>query len=257
MGGPHSAANTRQGIAQMTRPNFICLCATYNHRQEWTENLVQLFLNQDYAGNAVLVLLDDREHGLQAGRKSVSATRSVDVWRAKRKPTLMDKYNWGHMIYACPDTYFCVLDDDDIYLPGFLSSHAKVLETHAWSYPEKIWSTYGHDLKQEASGGRFWASTAYTQEALVKAGGYGNSGSAGFDQLFLKRMREANGEPGKPDSVDYVYNWELTFDSHTSGHMKSFDDTTWYTETKESPASGPLSPKLNSETVEVLQKLGY
>lgn len=246
----------------MTKPLFVCLAAIYNHRQEWTENLVQLFLNQDYGGPAVLVLLDDREQGLLSGRDTYGPTRSIDVWRLARTPTLMDKYAFGHMIWSddvvlAQKPYFCVLDDDDIYLPGFLSSHAKVLETHAWSYPEKIWSTYGHDLKQEASSGRFWASSAYTQEALVKAGGYGNSGSAGFDQLFLKRMREANGAPGVPESVEYVYNWELTFDSHTSGHMKSFEDTTWYTETKESPATGPLSPKLNAETVEVLQKLGY
>lgn len=241
-------------------PLFVCLAAIYNHRQEWTENLVQLFLSQDYSGPAVLVLLDDREQGLgRSDYQAITPWRHVDIWRMKRTPTLMEKYAFGHLMWSdevAKDPYFCVMDDDDIYLPGFLSSHAEVLKTHAWSYSDTVWSTYGHEIKQEPSNGRFWASCAYTQAALDKAGGYGNSGSAGFDQLFLKRMRDANGEPGKPEP-HYVYNWELTFDSHASGSMKSFDDTTWYTATKESPASGPLSPKLNSETTEVLQKLGY
>jgi len=241
-------------------PLFICLCAVWNHRQEWTENLMQCFLDQDYEGRAELYLIDDRPghkteqmHGLVN-----NADRAIyHIKNIERFPFLMAKYDYGITEAEPPtwvDSHVCVMDDDDLYLPHFLSDHAKVLETEPWSYPSKVYSSYGGQFRVEDSGGRFWASSAYRLESLRAIGGYGSSVLPVFDQQFLQRMRDQfGGAPKGPDRPGYVYMWDMSFDDHCSGRMGA-QDNSWYTDTPPTTISdGPLVPRHNEMHEQVMQ----
>ena len=245
----------------MTKPLFICLCAIWNHRQEWTENLMQSFLDQDYDGPTELYLIDDRP---SAALQSVTDFPTPDgnyvgyVQHPDRFPFLMAKYDFGvnHAYVKHEDAdsvYVCVMDDDDIYLPHFLSDHAAILADHPWSYPSKVYSSYGGQFRTEDSGGRFWASSAYRLSALNAIGGYGDCVLPFFDQQFLARMRAQYGDTVHgPERPGYVYNWDLTLDDHTSGYMGASDDS-WYKNTPPSVPTGPLVPRYCDKAQHVLE----
>jgi hypothetical protein len=150
------------------------------------------------------------------------------------------------------DPFVCVLDDDDVYLPHFLSDHAAVLEEHPWSYPNHVFSSYGGQMRAEETGGRFWASSAYRLSALEAIGGYGTQTAPHFDQEFIARLHKQHGDPGRVKRPGYVYNWEATNDNHVSYHM--VNPTSWYEECKPSVPTGSLVPKHNDITVELLKK---
>lgn len=247
----------------MTKPLFICLCAIWNHRQEWTENLMQSFLDQDYDGPAELLLIDDRPEQTSLDRKRchVAGTNYRDisyVISPVRFPYLMAKYDhavkYAALQYEEADQiYVCVMDDDDIYLPHFLSDHAAILADHPWSYPSRVYSSYGGQFRTEDSGGRFWASSAYRLSALNAIGGYGDCVLPFFDQQFLARMRAQYGDTVHgPERPGYVYNWDLTLDDHTSGYMGASDDS-WYKNTPPSVPTGPLVPKYCDKAQHVLE----
>jgi hypothetical protein len=242
-------------------PLFICLCAIWNHRQEWTENLLQCFLDQDYEGRAELYLIDDRPgYASQQVKSLQGSTLDRGMYHVKvteRFPFLMAKYDFGITEADVPvwsDAHVCVMDDDDIYLPHFLSDHAKVLETEPWSYPSEVYSSYGGKFQKESAGGRFWASSAYRLESLNAIGGYGNCILPIFDQQFLQRMRDKFGSvPKGPDRPGYVYNWGMTMDDHTSGYMTSQDDS-WYKQTPPTTIpDGPLVPRYNDMHEQIMQ----
>jgi len=244
----------------MSKPLFICLCAVWNHRQEWTENLIQSFIDQDYDGEAELYLLDDRPGAVPGSQyvKGPGTGRDVHHYNYKERfPFLMAKYDQGiveaNLEGLLDPIYVCVMDDDDIYLPHFLSDHAAVLHNHSWSYPSKVYSSYGGRFQVEDSGGRFWASSAYRLMSLQEIGGYGDCVLPFFDQQFLARMRAKYGEtvPG-PERPGYVYNWDMTLDDHTSGYMGSQDDS-WYKNTPHTAQQGPLVPKYCDKAQRVLE----
>lgn len=240
-------------------PSFLCLAGIFNHRQEWTENLVEMFLRQEYEGQALLLLLDDRSISKQMPTFAASRgnNRVYSMHHSTRFPTLMEKYDWGLSLGVSlgMNGYCCVMDDDDLYLPGFLAAHAAVLgKGKPWSRPEEVWSTYGQKLQRVPVRGGFWAASAYTLAALQQAGGYGASPSASFDQHFISKMEKEHGIPGIPEGVpQYIYNWEMSCDSHASGHMTGPEDTAWYRGTSESRSKEPLVPALNQTAVEILQ----
>jgi hypothetical protein len=240
----------------MIKP-FFCLAAIWNHKQEWTENLVQLFLNQDYPSKR-LILLDDRPQGLISS--DFESLSDVVLYRTTVKfPCLPCKYDEGVTQaggYGLGDedkVFVCVMDDDDLYLPHFLSDHARVLENYAWSYPNVVFSTYGRKLNIEQSGGRFWASSAYRLSSLEAIGGYGDSKNMAYDQGFLDRMRRKFGEPGRPARPGYVYNWDMTNDVHVSAEGGE-TESAWYDNSRPSIPKYPFVPKLNETTKWALEQ---
>jgi glycosyltransferase involved in cell wall biosynthesis len=243
--------------------DFLCLAAIYNHGQQWIETLVQSMIDQDYAGRIHVVVIDDRINGFPAQAfeqlSPRGARRYIYVDRMKsRAGNLLSKYQHGLEFAEDQGLAFdavCVIDDDDIYLSDHISQHAKVLQTHAWSYPEKVFSTYMHQFRVEGSGGRFWASSAYRRAALARVGDYAEPDRSeldpAFDQYFLYRMQTQQGEGGHQESPTYVYMWDMTQDNHSSGHI---EEGIWkYREIPESPASGPLVPRYNDTAKQVFE----
>ena len=244
---------------------FLCLTGTYNHRQEWIESLCQSFIDQTYQGDALLVIVDDRKEGLpeedQVYKTKDQWQRTIATFRMdNRAESLLHKYQYGIDLlqqafepHALPYDYVCAMDDDDTYTKWHLQQHAEVLRDHMWSYPSHVFSTYAGNFIVEPSGGRFWASSAYRMEALRGIGNYTNCDCLrpDFDQQFLHRLRTQYGLPGSAPVPSYVYNWSVTADNHSSGHI---DGGVWqYGEIPESPATGPLEPKWNVTTERILE----
>ncbi len=241
---------------------FVCVCAIWNHRQEWTENLIQLFLDQDYAGPKMLFLLDDRPVKAELADIENRFTNHYvyTIHYDERFPCLPCKYNRATLLCnmakeltEVADLYLCVLDDDDLYLPHYLSDHAAVLEEHPWSYPTEIFSSYGGRFNVEPTGGRFWTSSAYRLSSLEAIGGYGDSKNMAYDQAFLDRMEKKFGKAGTPRRPNFVYNWDVTFDSHVSAEGGA-TESAWYDNCEPSVPTGPLVPKYNDITIELLKK---
>lgn len=237
------------------KPNFLVLCAIWNHQQHWTENLIQLFLDQDYEGDHLLVLIDDRPaktvYTNMIYKDGDPHKAVVTMHMPERAACLPCKYDFGIEHSMSVADYVCVWDDDDIYLPHCLSDHAEVLATHQFSYPTHVFSSYGGNFNTEASAGRFWTSSAYRAQALKDIGGYGDSKSMAYDQGFIDRMKKAYGEPGSPRRPGFVYNWDVTQDHHTSAvHSPGISD--WYDNTPHADPVGALEPKYNAITRELL-----
>lgn len=241
-------------------PLFICLCGVFNHSESWVENIMQCFLSQDYEGRAELYLIDDRPgYPSQQMRTLQGSSNDRGIYHItvpERFPFLMAKYDFGIDEADVPswsDAYVSVWDDDDGYLPHFLSGHAEVLAEHPWSYPENVYSTYGGQFRKECACGRFWASSAYRLESLRAIGGYGSCREPVFDQQFLSRMRKQFGETVHgPEKISYVYNWELSGEDHTSGYMTGPGEG-WYLATPPSAVSGNvLVPRYNERYLHLL-----
>lgn len=244
---------------------FLALAAVYNHGQQWIETLVQSMIDQDHDDDITMMVIDDRIHGFgqfcARTKRSIHNGHKRDVRicpMKERASNLLAKYAHGlneAAFFAHDFDAVCVIDDDDIYLTDHISQHAKVLQTHPWSYPDKVFSTFGHRFNVEGSGGRFWASSAYRRTALDAIGGYANPVEdtlhPAFDQLFLHRMQTTHGEAGHQEDPTYIYMWDMTSDNHSSGHI---EDGLWkYQEIPESPATGPLVPRYSAKALEVLE----
>lgn len=238
---------------------FVVLAAVYNHRHEWQENLAELLFMQDYAGPVQMVLIDDRDPdrrypmNIQIYKKNRSVTT---LFLDKRAPSLAAKYDIAYKQVSkfLDPHYVCVWDDDDLYLPQYLSKHAEVLQDHMWSYPARVWTTPGGMLRQEDAIGNFWTSSAYRSEAVEGIGGYGEEEKLIFDQDFMHRLHKTYGKPGIPsDPPQYVYNWDICMDNHVSGDVSD----NWYKCCPQSKAKDTFTPQLNEISQGVLNQIEF
>lgn len=102
--------------------------------------------------------------------------QSGDRWQLwsnpDRFPTLPAKYNELLLLAGDDWNAAVVWDDDDIYLPHHLSSHAKALESRARSHPRQVWSRHCGRPQLESAAGRFLGSQAIRRDFLEQFGGW-------------------------------------------------------------------------------------
>lgn len=244
--------------------NIACLMPTYGRRR-LVSSAVACFLAQDHpAENRRLLILDD------LGDLRGEGPNWVIVSASNRYPTLTAKYRTMAKVLAVrwPEwEAIALMDDDDIYGPHWLSSHAAALAGRGWSYPARVWSLYGTKPGDrpalEDSGGRFWASAAIRRDLFSTSGGFQEIARVTFDQEHLARWRQWGGTPGRPDAAcppQYVYGWGRS--NHVSGLMGRAD---WYERhlpmepraggqgpgaacTLSLPASPPIAPAMDQQT---------
>lgn len=228
-----------QGCSPM---RMTCLMPTYG-RKRLVENSIACFLAQDHPADVRrLLILDDSgylENCEGEGWKLFT--------RNQRLPSLIDKYK---ELVALDDGWadaFVIWDDDDIYLPWHLSSHAAVLQPGTWSQPATVWSLY-NGLNIEPTGGRFWASASVSRSLLDECGGFRPILRADFDQQHLKLWDKTGGPAARPSRTGYVYGWGRS--NHGSSLMSSPECTTWYDKAVPMEANGgTVVPAFDEQTV--------
>lgn len=232
---------------------LLCLCPTYG-RPTLLANMLACFLAQDYPPQRrKLVILDDAgQYRSQqgAGWSLVSVGERFSSLPAKYHAMLELENVWQSSAWDAVMPW----DDDDIYLPHHISSHAAVLAKHGWSYPEHVWSLYTGRPELEATGGRFWASCAARVDLLRRIGGVPQTREADFDQRFLGRLSEQE-PPGRPaGSPAFIFRWGSTHAPHAQYFIGPGQDTTWYDRMPrhETHFVEQLVPRFDAETAELL-----
>jgi glycosyltransferase involved in cell wall biosynthesis len=203
---------------------FACLMPTYGRRASLLANSLACFKSQTHQ-DRLLVIYDDLGtlEGCRANDAIVISTR-------QRASSVGAKYN--AMIATLLDRGIqfdavAVWDDDDIYMPEYLASHAEALASHFWSKPSQIVSAYHQPPAIESGAGRFHGSIAIRRETVARLP-WLETTRATFDQEHMEQLRAQAGEPGDPcdyGQPQYVYRWQTSGAGHCSGLMGRDD---WY-----------------------------
>lgn len=259
-------------------PFVTALCPTFRH-PTLLANSVMLWINQDYPMHRrELVILDDGDtfanQGMSANTLNEEGKWSVhNLWRLrsapKRLPSLPAKYNELLDLARADTDIFLVWEDDDTYLPGYVSSHVNAITSqqpwNEFSKPSKVLSDYGWDgvkpLPEENGSGRFHSSMAFTKDLIRRIGGWPDTKRADFDQQLIKALNQNANSIVDPftGTHQYVYGWH-TGSAHCQSTMRSPDDETWYDRGadayKEVPYVGQLIPKYDDRTIRILAAMG-
>lgn len=250
-------------------PYVVALCPTFRH-PVLLANSVALWNLQDYPAEHRLLIIcdDDGQFTTQAPELiNVQDSRwSLQSWmlysHPTRFPSITAKYNYL-LDKACEDdtpSIFLVWEDDDIYLPTYVSDHVKALEQADLSKPVVVLSDYNYPttgaLVAEGSAGRFHSSLAFRRELIERVGGWPDTKRADFDQQLIRLLhtecrQAASPWPSHtvPSKISYVYRWHSGA-MHGQSTMRSPDDETWYDKAYETHPKpefiGSLRPKLDS-----------
>jgi glycosyltransferase involved in cell wall biosynthesis len=204
---------------------------TYGRRAELLANSLACFESQSHQ-DRLLVIYDDLGT-LQGCRINMPGVLVIST--KHRAQSVGAKYNTmvDYLIdQQIPFDAIAVYDDDDIYLPNYLASHAQALASHFWSKPSQIISAYHQPPAVESGAGRFHGSVALWRDyanylSRLHGQTWIETTRATFDQEFIARCAD-RGVPGDPCQFaepQYVYRWQTTGAGHCSGLMGRED---WY-----------------------------
>jgi hypothetical protein len=200
--------------AQLTNPPPVsCICPTYG-RVELLEEAIYSFLQQDYAGQKELIVLNDYER--QTLAFDHPEVRIINL--PKRFNSVGEKYKAAAAL-ASHDLIF-VWHDDDIYLPHRLSyAVAHLNENTAFFKADQAWFWN----KGQVSGPErnvFHGGSCWRRDLLSQVHGYPHIGNH-YDIEF-ERLCKAE-SPGalrvdsiKPEDIYYIYRWAGTGSYHLS-----------------------------------------
>lgn len=197
---------------------------TYGRRAELLANSLACFESQSHQ-DRLLVIYDDL--GTLLGCR---ANGAIVISTPKRAQSVGAKYNTMVDFLLDRGIRFdavAVWDDDDIYLPDHLATHAATLRESAWSKPSQIVSAYHQPPALENAAGRFHGSIAVRRDTAIKIP-WVETIRATFDQEHLGQLTFHAGPAGDPCSIadpQYVYRWQTTGAGHCSGLMGRED---WY-----------------------------
>ena len=259
------------------RPFMTAICPSYA-RPELLANAIACFLRQDYpADRRALVILDDAHQYVEAANRGgechwlMKGGLLKGEWcvisEPSRYPSLPAKYNSlvenATRLYPQTDA-FVVWEDDDIYFPWHIASHARALRDALWSKPSRVLSTYPGYPDNEASAGRFMASIALCRELMENVEGWPLTRRADFDQLFMAELKTAADEPAdtlrfSPHEIPgYCFRWSGSGSWHGQEFMRSPDDETWWDRAAQHVGRGArvpmvdrLLPRMDADTLRV------
>jgi glycosyltransferase involved in cell wall biosynthesis len=185
-------------------PPVSCICLTYG-RPHLLEEAIASFLQQDYAGEKELIVLNDYEQ--QTLSFAHPEVRVINL--PKRVRTVGEKMNMA-VALAAHDLLF-VWDDDDIYLPHRLTFSVQQFDPEKGFFkPEKAW-LWNNGVLSGPVGNFFHVGSCWSRRLFDAVRGYPPEGS-GYDQVFETRLGKAF--PGalkvydiKPEEIYYIYRW--------------------------------------------------
>lgn len=222
---------------------FCVITLTYGRVHHLSE-AIQSFLVQDYTGpKEMLVYNTLRAQALHGNFPN------VNIINAERPPSLGATRN--EAISLCPDdAWIFVLDDDDLWLPGHLSTFAKHTEGNDWLWMDRQFYANGRQIKSIVSGS--CPVFAFRKRVWKEVGGYDNR-DCGEDRSLIGKITQrfpgkripiapheatfiysfADGNyhlsgmgddtPGRPSGHDRIEQW--TMDGVRSGRVPSGDIT--------------------------------
>ena len=167
-------------------------CCTYL-RPTTLGELICSYERQDYplASRSMIVLDDAGQYTEQSG----PGWRLVSV--AARYCSLGEKRNAAAALLPKDVDAIVIADDDDIYLPHWLSAHASALANADWSVPSQVFELTGNQARRIRNWGTYHAAWAYRKSMFDKLGGYSFLNN-GEDQEFADRARLAGFSSGDP-----------------------------------------------------------
>ena len=205
---------------------IAALCPTYR-RPKLLAEMLECWENQDYPAELRrLFILDD------GGTFEPQSGPTWELLTApERYPSLPAKYN---ALVALANRWeleaYVVMEDDDLYLPRYVSSHAAVLATAEYSKPSVVLTDYPRQIVEERADGRFHGSIGFRRELCERIGGWPETPRADFDQQMLARLRDhatSTGDPCGMAPPQYVFRWH-TGQWHAQHAMHGPADEEWY-----------------------------
>lgn len=246
---------------------IVGFCATYG-RPQLVANCLAMFERQSLpASERALIVLDDS--GLLT---SFSTSNVAVVAVADKLPSLPHKYELMRDIATSVFpawTAAAIMDDDDIFGPDWLASHAKTLEFHHWSKPAQVYSTCCepahvlHPVREQADrpeqgAFRFWSSVAVSRFLLDYIDGFPKSERKEYDQATMSRLHAASPSVGRCDALpcgpQYVYGWGR------SNHCSTGSDDGWYRDHQPmdwNKTVGEISPAMDSQTTAIYRNVWH
>jgi hypothetical protein len=239
---------------------LTAICPTFRHPKLLANTLAMWNLQTYPADQRKLLILDDGDtfDNQQGDNWVLLSTKN-------RLPALSMKCNTLLSLALKSTDAIMVWDDDDIYMPSYVETHAKTLEHHDLSKTLRVLTDCGpgNTIKEEDSGGRFHSSLGFTKELILRVGGWKPTKRADFDLQLIDRLTEQARSWGKWEGVSpipYVYRWN-TGHAHCQWTMTTPEDETWYDKGEEAyvkvPRVGTLVPKLDDHTAQVLKEWYY
>lgn len=239
---------------------ITALCPTLR-RPKLIANTLALWRDQDYPLELRrLIILDDGGTYHSQAIESLS----VDLFCTDEAfPTLPNKYNfmWRRLAPAQTDA-FAIWEDDDLYLPGYLSGHVEALKTHRLSKPEYILTDHGQPgrLQRDHAVGRLHSSMTFHKSLIQDVGGWIDTPSPDFDLQLIAKFTEETAIkdpwPGTPGQ--FIYAWHT---DHPHGQHFMHEGSGWWEEARkallaltktEGPIHCPL-PEYDKRTLQLLK----
>lgn len=222
---------------------ITALCPTY--RRQTLKSSIACWEQQDYdpAKRHLIILDDGGDYAPQFGKSwtlySISS-RFVSL-PLKYECLLHLDAGWAD---KTTDVYL-PWEDDDLYLPHYISSHVECLKKSELSKSYRVLTDYEHGsfpnhsgrVESESAIGRFYnlALRRSLVERLIETYGsfFPRTNRADFDQEFIQRLHKHAISEGDPwdqlydINLPYVYCWH-TGEPHAQCSMQGGDDLEWY-----------------------------
>ncbi|CAG7646605.1 hypothetical protein PAESOLCIP111_05201 [Paenibacillus solanacearum] len=99
------------------------ICCTV--RESFMDNVFDNFVNQDYAPKELIIILNREDMDVRSWREKAANYQDVTVFQLPSSSTLGECLNYG--IERCKYETIAKMDDDDYYMPGYLSQQMKAL----------------------------------------------------------------------------------------------------------------------------------
>jgi len=223
------------------------MCLTFARPQRMVEEAVYSFLNQDYAGDKELLILNDFDRQTIAFHHPQVTVVNVP----SRFHTVGEKRNAAAAL--CRHDLLAVWDDDDICLPHRLSfSVSRYDDKKRFFKPTRAFSL-NHGVLGGPNRNQYHASSLWHRSLFDEVGGYAHMGS-GEDGDIEAKFRKVIGaakdyESIQPHEVFYLYRWGGTQSYHLSAFGRDGDGKSANDKIREHALDQLAEGKIQSGTI--------